>query len=99
MATQREEHIPVWTLGDRLRKARRDARIGTTTMAGRLECHRNTVLGWETDKAIPPLEAIVRWSRATHVPLSWLLDDFDPPSTIWYRERPSVRAVSLRVAV
>ena len=79
-----DEPVPVWTLGDRLRKARRDSRISTSTMAAKLGCHRNSVLGWETDRTVPPLEVIVRWSRATKVPLWWFVDDFDPASTIWY---------------
>jgi transcriptional regulator with XRE-family HTH domain len=55
-------------------------------MAARLNCHRNSVLGWETDKAVPPVEVLVRWSRATKVPLWWFVEDFDPASTIWYRD-------------
>ena len=78
------ETIPEWTLGDRLRKARRASAIGTSAMAAKLGCHRNSVLGWETDKVVPPLEVVVRWARATHVPLTWFVEDFDPPSTIWY---------------
>lgn len=77
----------MWTLGDKLRKSRRDQGIGTTAMAVALNCHRNTILGWETDKALPPLGTIVRWSRLTHVPLAWFLDDFDPPSMRWGEAR------------
>ena len=77
--------VPVWTLGDRLRKARRNSGMGTSAMAARLGCHRNSVLGWETDRVVPPLEVVVRWARATHIPLAWFIDgDFDPVSTNWY---------------
>jgi transcriptional regulator with XRE-family HTH domain len=92
MADHANEHVPVWTLGDRLRKARREAALGTSAMAARLRCHRNTVLGWETDKVIPPLQMVVRWSRVTHVPLPWLLEDFDPPNDPASECYPGLRA-------
>lgn len=60
--------------------------MSTSGMATRLGCHRNSVLGWETDKTVPSLEVIVRWSRLTHVPLSWFLDEFDPASAEWASE-------------
>ena len=90
-----DEPVPMWTLGDRLRKARRQARIGTAAMATKLGCHRNSVLGWETDRVVPPLEVVVRWARLTHVPLSWFVEDFDPVSTNWLN---GTRSVELRVA-
>jgi DNA-binding XRE family transcriptional regulator len=66
-------------------------------MATKLECHRNSVLGWETDRVVPPLEIVVRWARATHVPLGWFVEDFDPASTIWYSHHPSVTELAVAV--
>jgi transcriptional regulator with XRE-family HTH domain len=89
-----DDTVPMWTLGDRLRKARRSSGIGTSAMAAQLGCHRNSVLGWETDRVVPPLGVVVRWARATHVPLSWFVEDFDPASTNWYTHQPSVAVLA-----
>jgi transcriptional regulator with XRE-family HTH domain len=74
-----EEQLPSWTLGDRLRKARLHASLGTTAeMARRLHCHRNSVIGYESDRVRPPLDVVVRYSRLAHIPLDWFVGDYDP---------------------
>jgi transcriptional regulator with XRE-family HTH domain len=73
------ESLPTWTLGDRLRKARLHASIGSSgVMAKRLGVHRNSVINYETDRITPPLDAVVRYSKITGVPLDWFLEDYDP---------------------
>lgn len=77
-----QQRMPVWTLGDHLRKARLHASIGSTgDMADRLGVHRNSVINYESDRIKPPLDVVVRWARITHLPLDWFLEDYDPGET------------------
>jgi len=63
-------------LGDRLRKARTHAGLGTTgDMARRLGVHRNSVINYESGRIVPPLEIVVRYSRYSHIPLEWFVGD------------------------
>lgn len=65
---------PVFTLGDRLRKAREYAGLGSAEMAVALKVSRNSITNYERketadDVAYPVL---IAWSSVTGVPLEWL---------------------------
>jgi transcriptional regulator with XRE-family HTH domain len=91
---------PHWTLGDRLRKARTLAGLGSTAqMARRLHVHRNSVLGYESDRVQAPLDIVVRYSRLSGIPLEWFVEDFgdgeEEAVTIGYPTRAPVRVLQL----
>jgi transcriptional regulator with XRE-family HTH domain len=69
---------PVWTLGDRLRKARSQARIGSEQMATIIGTSRGTISNYENDHTDIPVKALLKWSSATGVPVDWLIQDDDP---------------------
>lgn len=65
--------IPEWTLGDRLAKSRRSARIGQEQMADLLLRNKNTMSNWENDRTRPGPKLLARWAEITGVDLSWLV--------------------------
>nr|DAL28231.1 MAG TPA_asm: helix-turn-helix domain protein [Caudoviricetes sp.] len=64
--------IPVWTLGDRLRKAREAAGLDQTGMARRLGVSRGTVSNAERETVTPRRSVVMAWALATRVPLDWI---------------------------
>lgn len=77
----RQTHLPEWSLGDRLTKARHDAGLKQADMADILGVTRAAVSGWERGEHQPRdlLDLVARWSDATGVPRAWLLGE-DPKS-------------------
>ncbi len=67
-------HIPVWTLGDRLRKAREDAGFSQVELAEVIGVSRNTISNHELGEGKrPPTPLLMRaWAAATAVPEEWL---------------------------
>lgn len=61
-----------WTLGDRLRRARRYAGLQSSDMARALGVSLNTISNWENDHFIPRYAMIVAWAEVTAVPVSYL---------------------------
>lgn len=57
-----EEQPLAWTLGDRLRKTRVDAQLGTDEMAYLLHQHRNSVSKWERGVSKPPIRKLMAWA-------------------------------------
>lgn len=53
--------LPVWTLGDRLRKLRKDAKISRDDMATRLGVIPNTVSNYESSKTSPLAPTVEIW--------------------------------------
>ena len=68
-------HVPKWTLGDRLRKAREDAGIGSTEMARRLHLTRQTITNYERGHRPPAWLTLKVWAEMTEVDLDWLIGD------------------------
>lgn len=79
MTTQHEVHIPVWTLGDRLRKARENAGLSQQELADAIGVARNTVGNGELGDHRPLPITLRAWADATGVPLTWLLTGDTPP--------------------
>jgi transcriptional regulator with XRE-family HTH domain len=64
--------VPVWTFGDRLRKALSHSDTSFQEMAEYLGVSRNTVSNYVNDH-IPPTSGTVRlWTLRTGVPFPWL---------------------------
>lgn len=79
MSTQTStEHIPVWTMGDRFRKAREDAGLTQQELADALDVDRNTISAYEMDLRKRPQKGTVkRWAIRCGVPVEWLLGGID----------------------
>ncbi len=65
---------PIWTLGNRLWRAREEAGLDQDTMAKRLGVSRALVSKWERDKSEPTLRQVRQWSEETGVSFGWLAD-------------------------
>ena len=73
MSTQPVWHIPEWTLGDRLRKAREDAGMSQAELALAVGVSRNTIGNAEVGATVPLTVTLRAWAEATKVPADWLL--------------------------
>lgn len=75
--------VPVFTLGDRLRKAREVADMTQGDMANTLGIGRRSVSRYEDGTQMPRRGVVMAWSMATGVPLEWLqsgqMSHPDPP--------------------
>lgn len=63
----------VWTLGDRMAKARRHAGLEQSDLADALGVSRPLVSKWEHDLREPTAKQVLRWAEVTAVPAAWLL--------------------------
>jgi transcriptional regulator with XRE-family HTH domain len=94
---------PIWTLGDKLTKSRKAARLKQLDIARVLRVGRSTIVGWERDIHAPAYSQIKDWAEITSVPVMWLLDDWDDdggpglevPPTACYSDRAG-RVIELR---
>jgi len=80
---------PVWTIADRMGKARREAGLSTAEMADLLGVSRQTVGNWEAGRVKPSKATLLAWSTYTDVALGWILTGSDNPQdpgtvTHWY---------------
>ena len=66
--------IPVWTVCDRMVKARKDAAMSQTDMAERLSISRRSISRYEDGIIAPSTAVLVAWAYFTNVPTDWLLD-------------------------
>jgi len=73
MSTQHEVHVPEWTMGDRLRKAREEAGLSQSELAAAIKVSRATVSNAEVGARHPLAITVGAWARATGVPEAWLL--------------------------
>lgn len=64
--------IPIWTRGDRLRKALDFADMSVQSMADYLEVSRNTVSNYISERTPIPGASIKLWAMRTGVPRQWL---------------------------
>jgi transcriptional regulator with XRE-family HTH domain len=89
-------HIPTWTLGDRLRKARVDADMTQDELAAVIGCKPSTIAAWETNRHAPSLQNVELIADNCRVALWWVLGyDHDPGRrailerkviTTWFRQ-------------
>jgi len=90
-------HIPPWTVGDRLRKAREEAGWNSQEAFGKkIGVSRGTVQNYESGRISPERmkEIYLReWSRVTGVPVEWFKTGIEP-----YPSEPTRGGVRLAVA-
>jgi transcriptional regulator with XRE-family HTH domain len=65
-------HVPVWTRGDRLRKARIEANITTIQLGEMLGVSRYTITNYEHDNTEPTPLQVWLWGQFTGVDPRWL---------------------------
>lgn len=68
------------TLGERLRKARRFARLTQAELAERVGISGATASNYESDLRHPPFDVVVLWSAATGVELDFFVSAVATPS-------------------
>lgn len=63
---------PAWTLGDRIRKARKHARLSQSALGQAVRKDDSTIGAWENDRNRPDYGDLMLISQATGVPVEWL---------------------------
>lgn len=66
-------YTPVWTMGERLRKARTDANLEQIDLANILNVSRPLISRFEHDKSTIDVEQLPVWAKTCQVPVSWLM--------------------------
>jgi transcriptional regulator with XRE-family HTH domain len=73
MALPVEAHDdPIWTLGDRIWKARKDAGLEQADLAEAVGVSRAQISKWERDQSEPRVSELQRVAAACRVPFRWL---------------------------
>ena len=71
--------VPVFSLGERIRKAREDLRLSQQEFADLLDVDRKTVSNWEGGRNHPRYGDLMLIASVTDVSLEWLAaDEFRP---------------------
>jgi transcriptional regulator with XRE-family HTH domain len=67
--------LPVWTFGDRIRKARSLVKLGQREFAVAIDVTDSSLAAWETDRSTPRdiVTVAKRVELLTRIPASWLL--------------------------
>ena len=73
------EFVPVWTLGDRLTKARKGAGLDQVDIAELLGVSRKSVMRYEADETMPNRAVRLAWAMATGVSPAWIETGTTPP--------------------
>lgn len=70
-----EVRIPTYTRGERMAKARSDAKFTQKDMADLFGQSPATIAKWEARSTQPRdlMNTLKRWAELTHVPMEWLL--------------------------
>jgi transcriptional regulator with XRE-family HTH domain len=72
--------VIVWTVGERIRKAREDMGWKQSDLAAELRVDRSTIAGWENNSHTPSYIAIKAVSDVTDKPSWWIEGHDTPPS-------------------
>ena len=81
-STHRDSNrVPVFSLGERIRKAREDAGMSQQQFADELGVDRKTVGNWEADRNQPRYRDLMLISSVADVSLEWLAGDLFRPSS------------------
>ena len=90
--------VPDWTVGDRLRKARRAAGLERDELANIIGCSPKTVGNYENDFTRAPKLVVREYAVRCGVPYSWLVTgtppDDVPPNTPATECYPGVRVAT-----
>lgn len=73
--------VPVFTVADRLRKAREQAGLEQNELAERIGLGRTTISNYERGTTPPKRPLLLSWAMATGVSLDWLRGFDEPGAT------------------
>ncbi len=81
MTIQTDIQYPVWTLGDRIRKARTITGMKQAEFATRIGTKEGSLAAWETDRSQPRnIVAVAKRIEAlTRIPATWILGLTETP--------------------
>lgn len=82
--------IPVFSLGERIRKAREDLELSQFQFADLLDVDRKTVGNWEAGRNQPRYGDLMLIASVSDISLEWLAGDL-------YRPHPDLAGVTRRV--
>lgn len=68
--------VPVWTLQERLAKAREHAHLDRFQMADKLGVSERTIRNWERGRIDPSRSAVIAYSAVTRVPVEWFTGEY-----------------------
>ncbi|WP_175280155.1 helix-turn-helix domain-containing protein [Prescottella equi] len=73
---------PVWSFGDKMRKARQTIGMDQREFAAQLGVKAGSLAGWETDRTKPRDVVAVakRVELLTHIPAAWILGIQETPA-------------------
>ena len=74
--------VPVWDVGDRMRKALREAGIGVGEIADYLGVARTTVSNWINGRIEPSVQTLRLWALRCGVDYDWLRDGRLPAAPV-----------------
>lgn len=82
--------LPVWTLGELMEKARRDARISTQQMADILRVSPKTINNYESGRTSPNRATLLVWIETVRQPWFTIdgIRDLLPSGLPWMHTRP-----------
>lgn len=69
--------LPIWTVGERLAKARKATGLTQAQFAERIGIARSSVANYELDVTMPRRLVLNAWAHETGVPVEWLLGQED----------------------
>jgi transcriptional regulator with XRE-family HTH domain len=75
----KDRAVPVFDMGDRLRKARDAAGLTQTELADALGIGRRSVSRYEDGHQTPKRWIVMAWAEVTGVPFEWLATGECPP--------------------
>lgn len=79
-STHLGNRVPVFSLGERIRKAREDAGLSQQQLANKLGVDRKTVGNWEGERNQPRYRDLMMISSVADVSLEWLAGDLFRPT-------------------
>lgn len=74
------------TLGEKIKKARKDAGMSQEQLAEKLLVSRSAIAKWETDKGLPDVQNLKSISSVLGITVDYLLDEDNPISMNTIRE-------------
>jgi len=81
MSLSETGHVPVWSLRDRLRKARETADLTQEELAAQVGVSRVSVIAYETGRVTPKRPVLLSWAVTCRVNYEWLAGSPHPGLT------------------
>ena len=71
-AASSASHIPEWTVGERLRKAREDSGLSQEDLGREISVSKRQIVYYENNSKTPKHGEFLLWQMITRVPAEWL---------------------------